>query len=117
MMTPMRRLSIVLVVLAAACHRGGGESSPSGKTLIAITADENGFSPASVEVKQGEPTALAFTRTSDDTCAKEVVFPELDVKKELPKGETVYVTVPTNDARTYSFTCGMGMYKSAVVVK
>lgn len=115
----MQRLlfAIVLVGLASACKRGGDETPPAGKTIIAVTADENGFSPSSVEVHQGDAVALGFTRTSDDTCAKDVVFAEMDVKKELPLNKTVYVVVPTEQARTFTFTCGMHMYKSTVVVK
>lgn len=115
----MRRVlfAILLVGLASACKHGGDESPPVGKTIVAVTADENGFSPSSVEVHQGDAVALGFTRTSDDTCAKEVVFPEMDVKKDLPLNKTVYVVVPTEQARTFSFTCGMQMYKSSVVVK
>ncbi len=112
----MRR-ALFAILLLSACKRGGDETPPAGKQIVAVTADENGFSPSSIEVHQGEAVALGFTRTSDDTCAKDVVFPEMDVKKELPLNKTVYVVVPTEQARTFTFTCGMQMYKSSVVVK
>lgn len=125
MMLPMTSLDrpvlLTALVLALAAPALGckkdGETPPAGKTIVAVTADDKGFTPSAVDVKQGEPTAIGFTRTSDDTCATEVVFPELDLKKSLPKDKTVYVVVPTDTARTYTFTCGMGMYKSSVVIK
>lgn len=111
----MRRILLAFVFLAA-CKRGD-ETAPAGKTLIPVTVDDHGFTPNSVEVTKGEAVALAFTRTSDDTCAKQVVFSEIDVTKDLPLNKTVYVVVPTEEARTFTFACGMQMYKSTVVVK
>ena len=48
--------------------------------------------------------------------ATEVVFPQLDIKKELPKNTPVTITVPTDKEQKLTFQCGMGMYKSSVVV-
>ncbi|MDB4942433.1 MAG: hypothetical protein JWP97_1967 [Labilithrix sp.] len=83
---------------------------------IAITVGDDGFKPDNVKVKKGTPATLVFTRTSDDTCATEVVFPQLNIKKELPKGAPISVDIPTDKEQTLVFQCGMGMYKSAVVV-
>jgi plastocyanin domain-containing protein len=83
---------------------------------IAIVADGDGFKPNSIRLKKGGSATLVFTRTSDDTCATEVVFPELNVKKELPKGKPVSIPVPTDKEQTLTFQCGMGMYKSSVVI-
>lgn len=96
------------------CSKKEGVSAATGP--IAVTADEKGFTPSSVTVKKGAPATLVFTRTTDDTCATAVVFPELNVKKDLPKGQAVAITVPTDKERTLSFECGMGMFKSSVVV-
>ena len=83
---------------------------------VQVIADENGFKPSSVTFKKGETASLVFTRTTDDTCATEVVFPELDVKKDLPKGKAVTIEVPTDKEQKLTFQCGMGMYKSSVVI-
>lgn len=95
---------------------GGGATGPLPPGAVAVTADENGFTPSSVTFKKGERASLVFTRTTDDTCATEVVFPELDVKKELPKGSPVTIDIPTDKEQKLTFQCGMGMYKSAIVV-
>ena len=69
-----------------------------------------------MKFKKGAPATLIFTRTSDDTCATEVVFPQLNIKKDLPKGTPVTITVPTDTEQTLTFQCGMGMYKSKVLI-
>ena len=45
------------------------------------------------------------------------MFPELSIKKDLPLKTAVSIVVPTGEARTLTFQCGMGMYKSKVLVK
>ncbi len=108
----MRASVFVMFILTLGCNKA--ETKPG---TIAITADQKGFTPSSVSVDKGKPVTLAFTRTSEDTCATAVVFPELNLKKDLPMNTTVYVDVPTDSARTLKFTCGMGMYESSVVIK
>ena len=100
--------------LLSACK--GEPPKPAGSGEIPITADDKGFRPSSVTVPKGAPATLVFTRTTDETCATEVVFPELGVTKELPKGTPVKIPVPTDKEQKLTFQCGMGMYKSAVVV-
>jgi plastocyanin domain-containing protein len=121
----MRRLLGVAVVLAVAC----GKSQPSGETpatvatapaqggSVAVTADEKGFTPSEVHATKGVPLSLVFTRTSDNTCAKDVVFPELKITRPLPLNEAVTVVVPSDTAHAYKFQCGMAMYMGSVVVR
>ena len=119
-----RFLALVLLVLSAspACHKdeGGGAPKPvvaSGDQVIAVTADERGFTPAAVETEHGSKLTLRFTRTTDATCADKVVFPEAGIEQALPLKQPVDVIVPTDKARTFAFQCGMGMFKSSVVIR
>jgi len=82
-----------------------------------IEANEKGFSPSTIAVKKGSTTRLVFTRTTADTCATEVVFPDLGVQKSLPIGKPVSFDVPADQDRTLRFACGMGMFSGKVVVK
>jgi hypothetical protein len=113
MLGKMRALVLGVVVGLVGCNK---EEAPRSGT-IPVTADAEGFSPSSVTVKKGSPATLVFTRTSDQTCADKVVFPEINVTKELPLHKPVSIDVPTDTARTLTFQCGMGMFKSSVVVK
>lgn len=111
--------ALALLPLAAGSLAGCSKKSAPGELSdgsIAITASDDGFKPSRVNLKKGAPATLVFTRTSDDTCATEVVFPQLDIKKDLPLGQAVSITVPTDKEQTLTFQCGMGMYKSSVVV-
>ncbi len=112
----MRNLALCLAICASFLACKGEPPKIAGSGEIPVTADDKGFSPSSVTVPKGSTAALVFTRTTDDTCATEVVFPELDIKKELPKGKPVKIDIPTDQERKLTFQCGMGMYKSSVVV-
>lgn len=118
--TPSEILGIApfaaLAVCACVSSGCGKDASSIGDGTIRVTADDDGFKPSSVTVKKGAPTTLVFTRKTEQTCATEVVFPELGIEKDLPRGVPVSIPVPTDKARTLTFQCGMGMYKSAVVV-
>jgi plastocyanin domain-containing protein len=110
------RILLGAVVVLASCDKRKETSVAAPGGVVAITASESGFKPSSVTLEKGGPGKLVFTRTTDETCATEVVFPELNVKKELPKDKPVVVEIPTDKAQTITFQCGMGMYKSAVVI-
>lgn len=104
-----------LVVLA--CHKEEAGPKPVEATgTLAIIADERGFTPSAVRVAQGAPLTLRFTRTTDSTCADKVVFPDAGISKDLPLNTPVEIQVPTDKARTLAFQCGMGMFKSSLVV-
>jgi len=122
--SPLALATFILVALSAtsACRKddASGAAKPVvavGDQIIAVTADERGFTPANVETKSGSKLTLRFTRTTDSTCADKVVFPEAGIEKELPLKQPVDVVVPTDKARTLAFQCGMGMFKSAVVIR
>lgn len=121
MKTPsFRPLHLLVAALAlAACSKPSEDAVPKSANAgdVPIRVDENGFTPSSVNAEKGKPLALVFTRTSDKTCATAVSFPELKLEKQLPKGTPVRVELPAAEARTYTFQCGMGMYKSKVVVQ
>jgi plastocyanin domain-containing protein len=102
------RLALVLVVLLAGCSK----SDPNK-----VTVDDKGFHPSHVELKKGGPGTLTFLRTSDKTCATEVVFKELNVRKELPLNQPVTVDVPTDKPRDLTFACGMGMFESTLTIQ
>jgi Cupredoxin-like domain len=120
-------LALAVLLLAAACGQNKAESTTSKPTAeptdtgggkrVAIEANDKGFTPSSVTLTKGERTTLVFKRTSDGTCATEVVFPELKIEKKLPLNEAVAFEVPTDQSRTLGFQCGMGMYKSKIVVQ
>jgi plastocyanin domain-containing protein len=110
-------LAVALVLAAFACSKSEAAPVEGVSGPIPVTVDAKGFTPSSVAVNARAPASLVFTRTSDATCAKQVVFPELHLTKDLPLNTAVAIDLPTDTARTLTFQCGMGMFKSSVVVR
>lgn len=90
-------------------------ATPRGGEVTIQVGSE--FSPASITVPKGQPVRLAFHRTNEPTCADEVVFPDLKIRKKLPANATTVVELPPQQARTLNFACGMDMMKGAIVVQ
>ena len=83
---------------------------------VKITVNKNGFSPASIEVEAGHKLNLVFNRADKNNCGSTVVLPKYKIRKALPVGKDVIVSITPTAAGNISFTCGMGMYKGSIVV-
>ena len=81
---------------------------------VKITVDKNGFSPASIEVEAGHKVNLVFNRADANNCGSTVVFPKLKIRKSLPVGKDVIVSITPTKAGNIAFTCGMRMYLSLI---
>ena len=93
-----------------------GQEKPPAEQWAHVKVTEKGFEPAKVELRAGTPAQLTFTRVTDATCATEVVFPSLKVRKSLPRGQPVEVRF-TPASGEIAFACGMDMLKGAVVAR
>jgi plastocyanin domain-containing protein len=77
---------------------------------------EGGYKPKRIEVRKGERIRLRFIRKEHGSCAREVVFPKLGIRRELPTHQPVVIELPALEPGEYEFRCGMNMIKGAVVV-
>jgi hypothetical protein len=82
-----------------------------------IEVTPRGFEPSEFRALADQPASLMFLRTSPGGCGSRVVFPDLGISRDLPLNQAVSVELPPLAAGTYRFTCGMGMYKGAVLAK
>lgn len=95
-----------------------GEHAPAPAPAgIEVTVDKNGYTPSVVEVAKAGKVKLLFKRTSAANCGERLVFPSLGIEKDLPVGIVVAIEVEAKAGERIAFTCGMGMYKGALVVR
>ena len=103
---------------ASATPASSGEtrSSEAAQTAKVVVSDQ-GFEPAKVTLRAGAPVRITFVRTTDKTCATEVVFPSLNIKRALPLNEPVVIEFTPAKSGDIAFACGMNMLHGTIVVQ
>lgn len=91
-------------------------AEPPAQTATVVVG-EQAFEPATVTLRAGVPARVTFLRTTDATCATEVVFPSLDIRRALPLHEPVVIAFTPSTAGDIAFACGMNMLKGVVVAR
>ena len=117
----MNKLKLSLAFMALIVGLGGAFFFTSNVVeahtrTVKIRVDKDGFSPSSIEVEAGHKVNLVFNRADKNNCGNVVVFPKLKIRKNLPVGKDVIVSITPTKAGNISFTCGMGMMKGSMVV-
>ena len=93
----------------------GGSTETTQTAKVVVT--EKGFEPARVTLRAGTPARITFVRTTDKTCATEIVFPSLNVKRALPLNQPVVIEFTPAKSGDIAFACGMNMLHGTVVVQ
>ena len=113
------KLAVVIAGLAlgAPIARPGFAHAQDGPAVREIeVVVEGGYKPKRIEVRKGERVRLRFVRKEHGPCTREVLFPKLDIRRELPTHQPVLIELPALEPGEYEFKCGMNMIKGAVVV-
>lgn len=117
----MKKLKIFLALMAMLVVAGGAfiietASVEAHTRTVKITVDKNGFSPSSIDAESGHKLNLVFKRVGNDNCGNQVVFPKLGIRKKLPVGKDVIVSVTPRDRGQINFACGTGIHRGSIVV-
>jgi plastocyanin domain-containing protein len=104
--------------LAVAAFLGAPRASiAAGQTrTVEIAVTTNGFEPARVKVAKGEPLKLVVTRKTDETCAKQIVIPDENIKAELPLNKPVTLSFTPKRAGEIKYACVMDMITGVLEV-
>ena len=104
---------LAIVAFAAGCQR----ASQAGPQTVKISVTDAGFVPADVKVRSGVPVVLLVTRTTDQTCAKEIVIPDEHIRRALPLNQEVRLTFTPEKKGDLRYVCGMDMVAGSIQVQ
>lgn len=76
---------------------------------------EQGFVPANIPARAGQPITLAITRRTEQTCATAIIFAGQEHGTELPLDKTIDVTYTPSKTGPLKFGCTMGMMVGGVL--
>lgn len=91
------------------------EPTKTGPQEVEVTV-ARGYHPSRIQLASGRRATLRFVRREASSCSRELVFPGLGVRAELPQGETVTIELPELAPGSYDFTCGMNMLRGKLEV-
>ncbi|PTL78559.1 cupredoxin domain-containing protein [Vitiosangium sp. GDMCC 1.1324] len=122
---PLLALTLAAAVLSAGqgCSKDAKPAEPSitpqpGKpgepSTLALTVTDKGYEPSPVTLKKGEPVKLVLTRTTDQTCATEIVLDEYNINTPLPLNKPVEVTFTPTKTGKLVYGCAMGKMLNGV---
>ncbi|MFZ1700981.1 MAG: cupredoxin domain-containing protein [Pyrinomonadaceae bacterium] len=117
----MNKLKLSVAAIAIMLVAGGAfflqtDVVEAHTRTVKIKVDKNGFSPSSIDAEAGHKLNLVFNRADKNNCGSVVVFPKQKIRKNLPVGKDVIVSIMPTEAGSINFTCGMGMYKGSIVI-
>ena len=97
--------------LRAEAERLGLRPAAATEQAFQVTVTAAGFEPSTLTMKAGVPAKVTFRRTADPSCATEVVFPSLKIRRALPLDQPVEVRFTPTSGRMPSpaaWTCSAG---------
>jgi plastocyanin domain-containing protein len=121
----MRQSKLMIGVLAATAiaiatayatgSHAAGKIQPAQVIPISVTSE--GFVPAEVKAKAGQPVKLVVTRKVERTCATEIVIKDFKINKPLPLNQAVEVELTPVKPGKVRFACGMDMIAGTILVE
>jgi len=112
------RLSLLLPALAvlSLSLTLPARAAEGGKTVqLSVTPD--GWVPATIQARKGEPLTLVITRRTERTCATEIVIKEYGINQKLPLDKAVTVTFTPTRSGQVKYACGMDMISGTLVIQ
>ena len=82
-----------------------------------IIVNAEGYQPSAIKLQRGLRARLTFIRKSADSCGTEVRIPAYKINRSLPLNEPIVIEITPNRSGQFKFTCGMEMFRGAIVVQ
>lgn len=117
MLKKMQQTALAISIFFGGAAEVLAEEVPKKEVREVEVIVEGAYKPNKITVPAGEPVRIRFLRKDYTPCTKEVVFPALNIRRELPTNQPVVVELGPLAPGEYEFKCGMNMVRGSLVVK
>lgn len=87
-----------------------------GVQTATISVSASGYGAQDMELKSGSPLQINFKTEEGAGCLRQVISEELGLDAILEPGDN-YIMIKDLKPGTYTYACGMEMYKGTITVK
>jgi plastocyanin domain-containing protein len=113
----MKSLLLSALLAASLISPLHAATTVSSAQTVSVSVTEKGFEPSTLKVESKKDVILMVTRKTDATCAKEIVFPAMKIKKELPLNKVVAINLGKLAKGNINFSCAMDMVSGVINVQ
>jgi plastocyanin domain-containing protein len=107
----------VIVSLVVLSSIAGQTIAKPRRQSMTVKITERGYEPTTMRIRKGVKTRVTFVRTTDATCAKEIVVADFNIKRTLQLNQPVAVDLTPTKSGTFTFACGMNMMAGQLIVQ
>ena len=115
--TYLRTCFIALLVFSATFALPTTVGAKPRPQRLTVKITQRGFEPETLKLRRGVEARITFLRTTDQTCATEIVLRDFGISRSLPLNQSVVLTLTPNQKGEFSFTCGMNMMRGKWIVR
>lgn len=101
----------------ATVNAGAAEPMTMSTGTPTVKVGATSFDPPSVTIGEGTSKTVVFIRTTEQTCATEVIFADFNIRQALPFNQPVSIDLSKAKPGSYTFTCPLSMFKGRVVIR
>jgi plastocyanin domain-containing protein len=112
----LRTLVISLLLFAASSCTKDPSAQADGRRVIVMSVTEKGFEPSKISLAKGKAVRFVVTRTTESTCATELLVDGTDINVPLPLNTPTPIDFTPTKSGEVTFGCAMGMMVSGVLL-
>jgi plastocyanin domain-containing protein len=119
----MRKFTLLLsfaysfLLIASICSAAKNVNTKPRVQTARVEITRQGYKPGSLKLRVGVPARVTFVRTTDATCAKEIVLSDFNIRRALPLNQPVVIRFTPTEKGEFTFACGMNMMRGQLIVE